>query len=118
MNISEINTKFNVGQIVYTIKDQAIDRVKIKEIVVHVTNEGTSVHYGIINFAGREMEYSEALLVSTIEEAKQAAKTNWETIDSNVRQLLDKISDANFDERQKMYNEKVNEKKRIEANNV
>jgi ABC-type dipeptide/oligopeptide/nickel transport system ATPase component len=102
MNISEINTKFNVGQIVYTIKDQAIDRV----------------HYGIINFAGREMEYSEALLVSTIEEAKQAAKTNWETIDSNVRQLLDKISDANFDERQKMYNEKVNEKKRIEANNV
>lgn len=102
-----METKFQIDQVVYSIQDYRIDRVRIEEVIIRNSKEGQKIHYSVVSDLGRKLEYDEALLVGSFEEARQAAATNWDNIDKKQRELLNLISDKDFDERKRMYEEKT-----------
>ena len=100
-------SKFQLGQTVYTVEDYRIGRFVILEVINKVSKDGESVEYCLVNDINRQVVYNEVLVVGTIEEAKETAKKNWEVIAKRTTEALEMISDEFFNDRRKQYEEKM-----------
>jgi hypothetical protein len=105
-----IDTKFKVGQVVYTVNDYKISKGRIEEVIIRQTDK-MSVSYEIVSLAWesqgqtKKKIFTEAMIVETFEEAKEAALANWENIYRNVKTALGMLKEEVFEEEKKEYEE-------------
>ena len=94
-----MNPKYKVNEEVFLVKDYKIVKVKIEKIVISETAQATTLEYVITPLNDSKMKsmaFAEAFLVATLEEAKQSALANWETITRTVRQQLETLTEKSY----------------------
>ncbi|MHA1738810.1 MAG: hypothetical protein ACTSWD_09510 [Candidatus Heimdallarchaeota archaeon] len=102
-----MNPKFKVNEDVFVVKDYKIVKCKIEKIVISETVSGKTLDYVVTPLnetKTKSMSFAEAYLVETLEEAKQSALANWETISRNVKRQLETLTEESYkkqDEEQK-----------------
>ena len=92
-----METKFNVGDILYYVKDFRVVKIKIKESIIKTDKIGTTIKYIIINeLSKKEFQCAEAELIKSFKDAKQCAINNWNKITIDVLKQLNELSEETF----------------------
>lgn len=96
-----IETKYQVGEEVYLVKDYIVVKVLIENIVVTKTKDKETVEYTVSPITNEPKKVSktmpEAYLVKEFEVARQSALTNWENIYQNTKKALTELKPEDFD---------------------
>jgi len=97
-----METKFNVGDVVYVIQDYKVIKSLIESIVVKKDKTGTHLQYNVYSYLHQNetkrkvVPYNEANLVETLEVAKKSAMLNWNNIVKSVTEQLAELKDEDF----------------------
>jgi len=98
-----MDSKYQVNEEVFVVKEYKIVKCKIEKIVVSKTATEEKLEY-IVSPIGvdkaKQLAFSEAYIVETLEEAKQSALANWETIYRNVKKNIETLSEKSYEEKE------------------
>lgn len=107
--------KFQIGQTVYTAQEYRLGRFTIKEIIIKIKEDTTTIEYSLLAHNNREYVWPEAMILIDFEQAKQIALDNWEKIYANTKKSLEDSTPELFDELVKKAQEKEKLKEQIKA---
>ena len=98
-----INSKYNVNDIVYVVKEFNIIKGIVKSIDIKITEKKSSYIYNIIGYKNqndpkvRTYPFKECYLVDTLELAKASAKINLEQTYLSAKSFLNNLTNEMFE---------------------
>jgi hypothetical protein len=90
-----MEAKYKVNEEVFVVNEYRIVKVRIDSIVVTETVQGKSLEYTVSALKegkNRQMNFKEAYLVKTLDEAKTSALKNWENIYESVKKGINSLT--------------------------
>lgn len=105
-----MQTKFQIGQNVYMVKEHQIYPLKINAIIVRIDEKGETIKYEALYPNNKAHEISEGLLVATWDEAINCASHNWDLIDKTIRNDFKNYKPVTWEEAKKIVEERMAQK--------
>ena len=96
-----METKYDVGDVVYVVKDYKVIKSIIDSVVIKKDASGKHTQYNLYSFLHQNekrkiIAYTECFLVDDLETAKKSAMLNWNKIVKSITEQMGELKDEDF----------------------